>query len=232
MNFLQFISREELCSNLASTLAAQLRSAIESKGYATLIVSGGSTPVQMFKELSRHPLNWEKVRLSLADERWVSSDHADSNTALIRKYLLKHKAKKAQFIPIWSNADTLQKGVKIANKTLDRYPETFDIVVLGMGSDGHTASLFPCAGKSELKNGLNPQPYVHCVAIQPGTAQHARISLTFPRLINTDRLILHITGQNKKAVLQKALANTNVEKMPVRAFLQQSDVPLDIYWAD
>ncbi len=228
-NFFNFTSREALCSSLAKLVAAQLREALLDQNRATLIVSGGSTPLPMFRELRQQDLDWQRVHITLADERWVPEDHTDSNTSLVKRELLQGSASDAHFIPLWNDADTLEQGVERTEKLLANYTESFDVVILGMGNDGHTASLFPCADRIELARGLESQ--ASCVPMRPTTAPHKRISMTLSRLLKSKHIIHHTSGADKRATLAKAVASSVVEEMPIRAFLQQQDVSLSVFWA-
>ena len=228
-NLFNFPSREELCRNLANTVAAQLREALLDKEIATLIVSGGSTPLPMFRELRKQDLDWKRVHITLADERWVPEGHPDSNTSLVKRELLQEAASNAHFIPMWNDAERLEQGVAITDLLLADYPDAFDVLILGMGNDGHTASLFPCADRNALTQGLTADDAV--VPMQPTTAPHARISMTLQRLLNSKHIILHTSGDDKRKTLETALSNEVIEAMPIRAFLQQQVVPFSLYWA-
>lgn len=228
-NFFHFDSRDELCNSLAKIVAAQLREALLDKDRATLVVSGGSTPLPMFRELCKQDLDWKRVHITLADERWVPQDHPDSNTSLVKKELLQELASAAHFIPLWNDANTLEQGVERTEALLANYTEPFDVVILGMGNDGHTASLFPCADAKALNRGLtSPES---SVPMRPTTAPHERISMTLQRLLKCQHLILHTSGADKRQTLESALSDDAIEDMPIRAFLQQQTVPISLYWA-
>lgn len=229
-NFFHFTSRGELCSSLARSVAAQLREALLDKDRATLIVSGGSTPLPMFRELCQQDLDWKRVHITLADERWVAEDHPDSNTSLVKRELLQGLASAAHFIPLWNDASTLEQGVERTEALLAEYTEPFDVVILGMGNDGHTASLFPCADAKALNRGLTSQE--SSVPMCPTTAPHKRISMTLQRLLNCQHLILHTSGVDKRKTLESALSSDVIEEMPIRAFLQHSGICMSLYWAE
>lgn len=229
---LSFSDRDEQCQVLSSMIAAQLRSALKKNNRASLVVSGGSTPVPMFKALNQQVLDWKNVSILLADERWLTPDHKDSNTRLVHQHLLQNQASTAQFIPMWNDAASLEEGVELTNKSLAALDYPFDVVILGMGDDGHTASIFPCAPSDERDRGLNTDSTYSVVKMNPSTAPYQRISMTYNRLINTRSLILHIAGEGKLEVLKQAQQDTAIESMPIRAFLQQTTVPLEIYWVE
>ncbi|MDO6563323.1 6-phosphogluconolactonase [Amphritea sp. 1_MG-2023] len=217
-----FSSREALTHTLAEHIARQLSDAINSSGKAYLAVSGGTTPVPLFKRLSQIPLAWHQVTITLADERWINPDQPDSNEYLVRTALLQQYAGNAHFIPLWQAGMTAAAAAQ-HQTGCQQLSQPFDIVLLGMGNDGHTASLFPDA--AELSAALQSQ--ADSVAINPTHASYARLSLTPSRLLNSQQRILHIVGQDKLTTLTQALISTP-QAMPINLFLQQ---PLTIFWA-
>ena len=137
-----------LADGLANDVAEQLRAAISARGEATLVVSGGRSPVAFFQNLAKQGLDWSKVTISLADERWVPVEHADSNAGLLKKYLLQGPAAKAKFLSLYAAAANLEDAAEQADRLLAELP-AIDVLVLGMGDDGHTASLFPQQSEPE-----------------------------------------------------------------------------------
>ncbi|MBO5394190.1 MAG: 6-phosphogluconolactonase, partial [Pseudomonas sp.] len=131
-----------LAEGLATKVAGQLNQAIAEQGVATLVVSGGRSPVAFFQSLIKQPVDWSKVVVSLADERWVPVEHADSNAGLLKKHLLQGPAAKARFVGLYNAAATVEKAALEADQGLAELPP-IDVLILGMGDDGHTASLFP-----------------------------------------------------------------------------------------
>jgi 6-phosphogluconolactonase len=200
--------------DLKKAIIQDLQKALLKKGSATLFVSGGSTPKELFKMLSKTKLPWEKITISLCDERCVSSKHNDSNAKLVEKYLLKNYAKKAQFLPLFEekrNINTLIKKKSFQIKALGK----LDVVILGMGNDGHTASLFP--NNKKLKTAFSTQQ--SCINITPTTAPYERISLTKNALLNSANIYLHTQGTEKKEVLQKAQKDGDIYTYPILAFI-------------
>ena len=217
-------SRQALTQQLADAIATQLSDAIDARGVASLAVSGGSTPVPLFQALSKKPLQWDKIIVTLVDDRWVAPDHADSNEALVRTHLLQNEAAQAPFIPHYQPGLPAAAGVAPLCKKLSVIDGPLTTVILGMGNDGHTASLFPCSSQLELA--LNSDR--DCEATKPTTAPHSRMTLTPKRLFNSEHRILHICGEDKLETLSKALGINNPKVMPIALFAQQ---PLTIYWA-
>ena len=209
-----FESRGSLSSALATDVANALQHHVRAKGSACLAVSGGSTPKLFFETLSRFDVPWSKVTITLADERQVPETNSRSNARLVRENLLQNSAAGAEFVPLFENPDAENVG-------------TLDVVVLGMGSDGHTASFFP--GGDNLSEALSPKAGKRIVKISAPAADEPRLTFTLPALLDASLLCLHIEGQEKRAVLNKALAEGPVEAMPVRAVLR-SKKPLTLYW--
>ena len=139
----KFADGDSLSRALSRRLAANLQAAIAARGLASLVVSGGKSPIKLFELLRAESLDWSKVCVALADERWVDPTDPDSNEKLVRDVLLKQAAAAARFIGLKNGAPTPDLGAVSAWETFARVPRPFDAVVLGMGDDGHTASLFP-----------------------------------------------------------------------------------------
>jgi 6-phosphogluconolactonase len=228
MDLKQFENTSALDMSLSAEVSERLKNAIEKQGKASLILSGGRTPMGFFHQLSQQVLDWEKVTVTLADERWVDNAHKDSNEKLVRENLLINEAHCAQFLSLKNSAETAIDGQSDLEAELAEYGQ-FTVVILGMGDDGHTASLFP--GATALALGLDLNSGRSCVAVTPTVAPHERISMTLPRLLNTERLIIHISGENKQKVLDQAQAGTDPTELPIRSVLQQSQVPVTVYWA-
>lgn len=223
-----FATKEELAAALAEAVAENLKAGIAARGEAALAVSGGSTPGRFFSKLGKdRGVDWEKVRVTLVDERWVPETSDRSNAALVNEKMLQGPAAVARFVPLYAGGDAPDAAAlgRTASQLAD-LPSPFDAVILGMGSDGHTASFFP--GGDNLAAALTePGPVVSMRA--PGAGE-PRVTFTLPRLLETAALYLHIEGDEKAAVLETALGDGPVEEMPIRAVLRQERVPLTIYW--
>ena len=225
-------SAAELAWQLAETIAERLHAAINLRGHAVLSVSGGKSPIALFEALRVLPLEWQRVTVLLVDERCVPHDHAESNTALVRRHLLKDGAAAATFVPFFDTLpatldDAALNGlVNAANRRLATQPWPMDLAVLGMGDDGHTASLFP--GGAGLRQALQSSGPVAWV--RPSTAPHARLTLTLPALLATRELALAISGASKLAVFQQARLGAD-EALPVSLILNQHQTPVSIWMA-
>jgi 6-phosphogluconolactonase len=228
MEILEYENTSALDIELAEKVAGLLADDIAVKGKASLVVSGGRTPMGFFQLLSQQMLDWHSVKVTLADERWVNNEHKDSNEKLVRENLLINEARHADFVPLKTAADNALEGEVETELALAAIGQ-FTVVILGMGDDGHTASLFP--GAEALPLGLAMDSGRTAIAVTPTEAPHQRISLTLPRLLNSRQLIIHISGAGKQSVLQAAQAGDDVAELPIRAILNQQAAPLSIYWA-
>jgi 6-phosphogluconolactonase len=210
--FLAFESREQASAALADALAARLAAAIHDRGRAALVVSGGSSPVAMFRALREKDLPWSSLTVVPSDERDVPENHPDRNDAMIQRELLAGPAEAARLVCLIPPGDL---------------PDGFDAVVLGMGADGHTASLFP--GSPQLHQALaSDRPLEMLEVPQLGVR---RVSLTPMALLNSDAVYLLIFGDEKRRVYESALERGDVDLLPVRAVLRQRRVPLTVFWA-
>ncbi|MGO3056930.1 6-phosphogluconolactonase [Halomonas sp. AOP43-A1-21] len=217
-------SRQKLAEQLAEAVFQALSEDLERQERVLLIVSGGSTPIAFFKALAAKPLPWSRIDVTLADERWVDEQSSDSNAKLVRENLLQGEAAAANFVPLTSNASTPEEGVaEVAERTASlAWPAS--VVILGMGDDGHTASLFPDSQELGLALSTN-EPLV---AVRTPSQPQPRITFSAGHLHQAHRHILHITGDDKRTVLANALNGDDVRQLPIRAFLS---CPLAIYWA-
>jgi 6-phosphogluconolactonase len=220
----EFKSPTLLAEALALNVANQLSNAIDAQGSATLVVSGGRSPVAFFQHLAKQTLDWSSVVISLADERWVPVEHADSNAGLIKKYLLQGPASKAQFLSLYSASANLEQAAEHADRLLSELP-VIDVLVLGMGDDGHTASLFP--NSPNLAEALRVDGSRRCYPMLAPTVPHQRLTMSRALLASAKHKVLSISGQSKLTTLNTALAGDDVAAMPIRAFLQPT---LEIYW--
>jgi len=224
------MSRSELESKLVAEIAQTLAQDIEHKGRATLLVSGGSTPLNLFKLLSNADIEWSKVTVSLVDERFVPDGHKDQNGELVKANLLQNKALKAQFIPLVQNAEDATSNLDQVRSSFSSNHFPLSVVILGMGTDGHTASLFPAA--PELDEGMDLNQSEWLMITNPKVAPHQRITFTRKALLNTNRLILHCYGQEKALILKQAEQKLDYHIYPIAAFMGQDMIDLEVYWTE
>ncbi len=224
-----FDSLESLSRALADQIAASLKSAIAARRVASLVVSGGKSPLRLFELLRAEELDWSSVCVALADERWVDPSDPASNEKLVREVLLKGPAAAARFQGLKNGAPTPDMGAVSAWETFARVPRPFDALVLGMGDDGHTASLFP--GSPNLANALNPAAAAGCVGMRAPAAPRPRLSLNLSALLDSRRITLLINGDAKRRTYLAACTPGPPQEMPVRAVLRQTRTPVEVMWS-
>jgi 6-phosphogluconolactonase len=223
------MNREELEERLCDCIVDALQSDIEGRGAASLLVSGGSTPKNLFAKLSQTNLNWSKVVVSLVDERFLPDDHKDQNGNLVKESLLINNAAAATFVSLVQNAKDELSNLDLCRGNLERIPTPFSVVVLGMGTDGHTASLFP--GSPQLNEGMDLTNDCVLISSVPTNASYQRITFTRKALLNTKNLILHCYGEDKEKILNEAKSSKDWTKYPISGFIHQDQIELKIFWS-
>ncbi len=218
-----------LCARLVKTL----QEAIARRGAASLAVSGGSTPRALYQSLSRTKLDWEKVSVVLADERWVEPGEAGSNESFVKSTLLTGRAEKARFIPLKAPGDTPEEGLQTVEKRLSDIRFPLDAAILGMGNDGHTLSWFPHAeGLDAALSEDGPRAAAITANRSAVTGDHLhRITLTLAALRGVSLCALLIRGEDKRAAFEAATQPGPVEDAPVRALLTHETITLETYWS-
>ena len=215
--------REFLMLGLANVIAGQLADFLRREGRASLCVPGGTTPGPIFDTLSGVDLDWAKVSVFLNDERWVGEDSPRSNTRLLRERLLRGRAAAAQLVPLYAPADTPEERLaELADGISPHLP--ISVLLLGMGADMHTASLFP--GADRLADALSPDAPV-LMPMRAEAAGEPRITLTAPVLNGAMNIHILITGAEKREALDRAMTLPPADA-PVRAVLDNATV----HWAE
>ncbi|MGL4474300.1 MAG: 6-phosphogluconolactonase, partial [Shewanella sp.] len=153
----------------------------------------------------------------------------DSNEALVRANLLQGLASNAKFCGLKNMYTSPEEGAAMTSESLAHFPRPFDVVILGMGNDGHTCSWFPCAKEAELSQALESSAM--CCAVNPVSAPHPRITLTRAAVLNSRQIYLHLVGDSKLSVYRQALSSDDIHAMPIRAVLAQHKTPVDVYWS-
>jgi len=215
---------EDLDRALSAYVQQQLSAALGREHGATLVVSGGSTPRGFFQQLSAADLPWPQIRVTLADERWVAKDHAYSNEAQLRQWL--PAVAQAELLSLRGEKDEPEAQIEELNRILAT-AAALDVVVLGMGADGHTASLFPDA--PQLDAGLDLANPAACLLVDPPAAPHRRISFTLSKLLQAKEIIVHITGEEKASVIEAAWRAADPKRFPISAILHQGLVPVTVF---
>jgi 6-phosphogluconolactonase len=223
MKFVTYPDREMLMLALADVIASELSEAVNADGRASLSVPGGTTPGPVFDILSGVGLDWSKVAVFLNDERWVGEDSPRSNTRLLKERLLVDKAQDAQLIPLYAEASAPELMLDSLSQGLSAHlPIT--VLLLGMGNDMHTASLFP--GADLLEQALAPDAPI-LMALRAEAAGEPRITLTAKVLASAKNIHILITGAEKRAAIERA-AGLSALEAPVRVVLDNAT----IHWAE
>ena len=219
---------QQLALLLADSVAEQLRKTIQQKDKAVLVVSGGTTPVAFFQALSNIDLPWSRVCITLADERWLDTNDERSNEKLVRDHLLQNSASQAYFLGLKNNAPTPSEGIMDCETQLRTQNMEPDIVILGMGADGHTASWFP--ESAQLKSLMDNESSAWCLPVEDEFLLEPRMSLSWRLLNKAQHIYLHFNGAEKAAVYEQACHGFSPE-LPVSLILNQQPVPVSIYYS-
>jgi 6-phosphogluconolactonase len=222
-----FSSSQALAEGLAETVAARLSEAIAKRGEAFIAVSGGSTPKKFFAALSRKTLDWSKVTVTLVDERFVEESSERSNASLVRHLLLVNEAASARFLGLYRDANDADDAAKAASKDLATEHWPLDVVILGMGTDGHTASFFPDA--QNLQELLDPARQTRVEAVDTIAGGEPRLTMPLGRLIEAGFVALHIEGEEKRSVLEQAMQPGAT--FPISSVFIHAREPVPVYWA-
>ena len=223
VNLIEYADREMMMIDLANSLAGELRNCLVSQERASFAVPGGTTPGPMFDALCAVTLEWERVDVIPTDERWVPATHPRSNARLVRKRLLVEKAASARLLDIYADETTPEaRAAELAVQVAPELP--LAVLLLGMGADGHCASLFPGADRLAEAMADDAPPLMALTA--PG-AEEPRITLTLPVLKRALSQHILIIGPEKRAALERAQKADPME-MPVAALLGEATV----HWAE
>lgn len=222
---IQYASRDDAARELALSIAGRLREAIAERGEASLVVSGGSSPKALFEYLASEELAWSRVTVIPSDERWVPVDDEQSNERLIRTTLLVGPAAEARFVGLYRDTDTPDAALDAVADDLADVPRPLDVVLLGMGDDGHTASLFPHA--PDIEACLEARG----VCVAPTVGPPARLSLTLAYFTDAKSIDLLIFGDDKRDVFERAEQPGPVAALPVRGVLHLERPTPRVHWA-
>ena len=228
LRFHAYRNEEEWAWAIAVVVSAALRRELDQHDRARMLVSGGTTPAPAFRALSRAPLDWDRVEIGLVDERWLLPDDHDSNAWNASTHLVRDRAASARLETLTRPGRSIEEAVAVANLHARRRPS---IVLLGMGDDGHTASLFP--GMRDLELALaSPNAYVQVDATGcPGAgAWSRRISITPAGLAPAPTRLLLIRGDRKRQVLERALSGDDPLELPVRIAFHTPGAQLQDHW--
>ena len=222
-----FASREDLYDAAASILVGALTTAVASHGRVGFAATGGTTPAPVYDRMATMTAPWDKITVTLTDERFVPANDPSSNEGLVRRHLLVGEAAKAGFAPLFFEGVSHEESARKAEAGVNA-ATPFGVVLLGVGPDGHFASLFP--GNPALAPGLDLASDRSVLAVAPGdpAPDIPRLSLTLAALTRTDLIVLLVTGAAKKALLEGDVDPA----LPVAAILKQDRAKVRILWAE
>ena len=228
----RFDSRDAMLEALYQVFVDDIEQALATRSTATLLLSGGSTPVPLYRLLAKAGLDWSRVHVALVDERWVDVNNPASNERLLRENLLVDKAAEAHFVGMKNQSKTPFDGARECDDNYRSLPAPYSICLLGMGPDGHTASLFPAA--EGLDEALASER--HCAAIRARRSNVTgdnleRMTMTPSSLLQSRKLVLLISGDDKWAVYRQARDNPASIDLPVSLLLHQDKSPVEVYWS-
>ncbi|RJT35084.1 6-phosphogluconolactonase [Mesorhizobium waimense] len=222
-----FTDRPELAAALAGLVAGRLTRAIAERGTGLLAVSGGTTPAKFFAALSQIPIAWDKITVTLVDERFVPASSPRSNAGLVAANLLQNAAAAARFVPLYHEATSIETAAASDDAALQLLPWPLDVVVLGMGGDGHTASFFPDA--DDLATLLDPSSPRIVLPVHAASAGEPRLTLSLARIVAAGFIALHIEGQEKRSAFENAMRPG--PPRPIRAVLEAAPRAVEVFWA-
>lgn len=220
-----FENRLEASEAAAKRIAELLANRLDNQSTASIVVSGGTTPEQCLRALAKTPLDWQRVQVALSDERWVAADHVDSNERFVRESLLVDEASAAQLLPVYADGVTPEDRCEALQNPLPALP--FSCSLVGMGTDGHFASLFSDA--EQLATALDVESGRLYVPIETAASPHPRISMTLAGISRSDEIALLFFGEEKLDVYKQALESSN--GFPVSRLLRQKRAPVRLFWA-
>lgn len=210
---------------LAQSISADLQTTLQHQDHVTLAVSGGSTPKTFFQALSQQPLDWTRITIMLVDERVVKDNHSASNTALVKANLIQNQAQQAH-LHTYLDQTALDNPSALQQYASQQFIQP-DIVVLGMGEDGHTASIFPHS--PSFNQLISADADIQCA--EPSNAPHLRLTLTLRAILNASKIYIEIGGQQKKQIIKQAMQGNNPD-LPISYILAQPQPPIHLYQSD
>ncbi len=219
-----FQNIEELSQAFADFAATTLQNTLAHKPQATLVVPGGNTPRHYLPALAKCKLPWDRITVTLSDERWVDVTDEQSNEHLVKQHLMSHLPENTRFVGLKTRHDNPFSAVEEIHQRLDKLPLPLSLTVLGLGEDGHIASLFP---------GMNPDltDTHHCVAVAPPIAPSPRVSLSLSMLTESENIVLVVTGKTKRRLLDQ-LSEHPDQKIPLTWLLQHTQSPVIVFEND
>lgn len=230
--FEPFPTTDAWAQTIAGRIEETLGAAVIANGSALFAGSGGSTPSPIYRRLSQAAIGWDRVSVTLVDERYVPETSSESNARLLKETLLQGPAAAARLIPLYHPEVTVDRAAAVAAHAVAEAGGRFDAVLLGMGEDGHICSMFP--GSPTLKTLLSPTLKPTVLGVPPGRDGAApsleRLSINLPYLMSAGRVILALKGAAKRSVFERE-AQGDPTIQPI-ASLIAAKVPLEVVWTE
>ena len=228
----EYASNAAMTGQVADQVESVLREAVALQGVSSFAVSGGSTPAALYQTLSKRALGWRKIAVALVDERWVAPGTPGSNESFVRETLLQNAAAAAAFTGMWSDVPSPAEGLATAAARYDAIKAPFDVILLGLGQDGHTASWFPdAAGLEAALSETGPRLAAVKAKKSAVTGDFTdRMTLTLAAVKSARYICMLLVGEEKRATFARALRSGPVDGMPVRAILRARP-DMHVAWA-
>ena len=224
-----FTDKTKLELELAEEISQKLDLELKNKGEANLLVSGGSTPKKLYEILSNKKIDWKNVSIGLIDERFVATNTEESNELLIKNTLLKNKAADAKFIGLIFNLNDYKENLNITISKHKPFYKSITCSILGMGSDGHTASLFPNFEEVYTDDNIYGDKMI--INTKATSEPSKRISYTKAKILSSKHLFLYFNGKEKLDVFNSAKKNKNASIRPISAFIHQNINTLNVFYS-
>lgn len=215
----------QLAADFTDYSATILRDALTKHQKAGLVVPGGNTPRLYLPSLGRQSLRWQDVVVTLSDERWVDATATASNERLINRHFLAYMPEPADFVGLKTDHNKPAQAIETVSRRLANLTLPFNLTVLGLGEDGHIASLFP---------GMDPviESDLLCVAVEPPVAPSPRISLSLPLLARSRNIVIVVTGTTKRQLINDLTRSAPNQNIPFVWLMQHSHSPIIIFETD
>lgn len=222
---------DDLVPILTDQIVRRLTDAVRLRGRASFVASGGSTPGPLYDRLSRTPAPWDHVDVTVSDERWTLPGAEGSNDRMLHQRLLTGHAARANYVGLRTEHETPEGAEEACDQRLRQMARPFDVTLLGMGDDGHIASLFPNAPGLDCALDLTSERLAAAMRPAQAAGSTARMSLTLRALRDSRLIILLMKGEEKLSVLQQVVPGSEWRDAPVRALFAQDAPPVEVWWA-